>query len=123
MECILVGLPNLCLMVYKEAQVNTTTNPFFVVHSESQSLLFEHRYIEESTKLQNLCLEKQQELQKKHLRQLKEFADTFSNNRVKDQVPSSDHDQSVERSSLSSEQSINTNISVGTASTTTINVL
>ena len=40
MECILVGLPNLCLMVYKEAQVNTTrTNPFFC-GAHNQSLLF-----------------------------------------------------------------------------------
>lgn len=71
---------------------------------------------EESTKLQNLRLEKQQDLQKRHLRELKEFADSYSsssNEKIDHTHPSCD------RSSTNSEQSHSssaTNISMGTSS-------
>ena len=68
---------------------------------------------EESTKLQNLRLEKQQDLQKRHLRELKEFADTFSSSEKIDHTH-----PSCDRSSTNSEQShsSSTNVSMGTSS-------
>ena len=56
-------------------------------------------------------LERQQDLQRKHLRELREFAETFAGDR--ESVASSSEQISAERSSsLTSEQS-NTNTSIG----------
>ena len=71
---------------------------------------------EESTKLQNLRLEQQQALQKKQLKELREFAEAFSNDKTS--LGSTDR-QSAERVSVTSEQSqgsSQTNVSMGTAS-------
>ena len=74
--------------------------------------IFSPQIFEESTKLQNLRLERQKELQKRHLRELRDFAEAFCNDKVS--MTSADR-QSAERSSLTSDQS-NTNVSMGTAS-------
>ena len=42
---------------------------------------------EESSKLQNIRLERQQALQKRHLRELKEFAEAYSSNDKLSQLP------------------------------------
>lgn len=63
----------------------------------------EKEILEESSKLQNMRLERQQALQKKHLRELKEFAEAYSNDKL---LPSSQRErQNSEQGSLSSEQS------------------
>lgn len=85
---------------------------------ETSKRELEKRLFEESVKLQNIRLQRQQKLQKKHLRELREFADLFSNDRVS--VASMDGGgggggQNCERSSVTSEQSI-TNVSMGTSS-------
>lgn len=82
--------------------------------SPPPSLLFQ--IFEESTKLQNLRLEQQQALQKKQLKELREFAEAFSNDKTS--LGSTDR-QSAERVSVTSEQSqgsSQTNVSMGTAS-------
>jgi len=83
---------------------------------ESSKRELEKQIFEESTKLQNLRLERQQSLQKRQLRELREFAESFSNDKVS--LGSADR-QSAERVSVTSEQSRSssqTNISMGTAS-------
>ena len=66
-------------------------------------LLPSPQILEESSKLQNMRLERQQALQKKHLRELKEFAEAYSNDKL---LPSSQRErQNSEQGSLSSEQS------------------
>ncbi|CAI8037800.1 Serine/threonine-protein kinase TAO3 [Geodia barretti] len=62
---------------------------------------------EESSKLQNIRLERQQALQKKHLRELKEFAEAYSNDKLPSSSSSSSQRerQNSEHGSISSEQS------------------
>ena len=66
---------------------------------------------EESSKLQNIRLERQQALQKRHLRELKEFAaEAYSSNDKLSQLPPSSSSsqrerQNSEHGSVGSEQS------------------
>ena len=67
-------------------------------------LLLLFQIFEESSKLQNIRLERQQALQKKHLRELKEFAEAYSNDKLP--PPSSQRErQNSEHGSIGSEQS------------------
>ena len=89
---------------------------FFFPPSLSPLLCLLSQIFEESTKLQNLRLEQQQTLQKKQLKELREFAEAFSNDKTS--LGSTDR-QSAERVSVTSEQSqgsSQTNVSMGTAS-------
>ena len=88
---------------------------FCVVYSIDCIICFQ--IFEGSTKLQNLRLERQQQLQRKQLREWKEFAETYSSDRIS---LSSERtfclEQSSEQTSLSSEQSVGNNVSMGMAS-------
>ena len=68
---------------------------------------FLRQIFEESSKLQNIRLERQQALQKKHLRELKEFAEAYSNDKLPSSSSSSSQRerQNSEHGSISSEQS------------------
>lgn len=68
---------------------------------------------EESTRLQNLRLERQQHLQRNQLKEWKNFAEKYSNDHI-----SLNSEQLIlgEHSSVSSEQSLSNSVSVGTAS-------
>ena len=80
---------------------------------ENSKRELERQIFDESTKLQNLRLERQQHLQRKHLKEWKDFAEKYSSDQISlgsDRMISSDH------ISLESEQSLNNNVSVGTAS-------
>lgn len=84
---------------------------------EASKRELEKSVFEESTKLQNCRLERQQTLQKKHLKELRDFADAFSNDKVMHNAGDG-QGSSAERASVTSEQSqnSNTNVSIGTAS-------
>ena len=87
----------------------------------NQSLIcFSHslylQIFEESSKLQNIRLERQQALQKKHLQELKEFAEAYSNDKLPHPSLSRER-QNSERGSLTSEQShSNSQTSIGRVS-------
>lgn len=60
--------------------MNTYNTIRHVSHVTSFNHLFQ--IFEESTKLQNLRLERQQQLQRKHLREWKDFAEKYSSDRI-----------------------------------------
>lgn len=110
----LLSLPFLSLLFPSSLLLSLLHSLFPPFLSPSLSLLFQ--IFEESTKLQNLRLEQQQALQKKQLKELREFAEAFSNDKTS--LGSTDR-QSAERVSVTSEQSqgsSQTNVSMGTAS-------
>ena len=79
-------------------------------------LFFTHVEIfQESTKLQSLHLERQQHLQRKIVKESREFAETYNCDKIS---LGSDHHNLAEQSSIGSEHSqasLSNNLSVGTA--------
>ncbi|XP_003385862.1 PREDICTED: serine/threonine-protein kinase TAO3-like [Amphimedon queenslandica] len=80
---------------------------------ENSKRELDRQIFEESTRLQNLRLERQQTLQRNQLKEWKEFAEKYSNDHI-----SLNSEQLIlgEHSSVSSEQSLSNSVSVGTAS-------
>ena len=71
---------------------------------------------EESTKLQSLRLERQQHLQRKIVKESREFAEAYNCDKIS--LAGSDHHNLAEQSSIDSEHSqasLSNNLSVGTA--------